>query len=131
MDPVPDDAVSTTLSHIWLDSGVICFRVKPGALYTVDAAREDLDAAANLTQGVPAPAVADIRELAFADYEARELFAAPPEQSGETATALVVQSMASRTVADAWVAVSKPDRPVNVFHTFDEALQWAKGFVSD
>ena len=71
----------------------------------------------------------DIRNVSYAGPEARETFGDPSGSRLESATALIVSSSASVAMARAFIQITKPNRPVEVFTSEAKALAWAMTFL--
>jgi hypothetical protein len=126
------DRVETPIGEMWLDErGVRWHRITTQERITVDDAAAVQRIAAELTDGEPAPAVVDIRSVSYAAREARDTFGDSFGSDVETATALVVGSSASLTMARAFISITKPERPVAVFTSEAKALEWAVRFLPD
>jgi len=114
---------ATPIGEMWLEDGILWHRIDSETVSEEDA-RDVLRIVGELTGGRPAPAVVDMRSIGFASKEARQKFAGSPESSYEIATGLVVSSSSSRIMAQAFLKLSKPDRPVGVFTDMAEAREW-------
>jgi len=115
---------------MWMDSsGVLWHRLDSGVLVTAQHAVETLQAVQELTAGKPAPAVVDIRGAAFADRAARDGFAGDDGTSAELATALIVDKAFSRRLGNLFLRMSRPDRPVRMFFSEEEAAGWARTYL--
>lgn len=119
------DFIETPLGTMWMtEDGVLVHRIERGLQITAEEARAVQQAVRELTGGKAVPAVVDIRSVGYADRDAREIFGASTDDSLETATALIVGSSSGRTMARAFLAMS-PKRPVEVFTSEEEAMEWA------
>lgn len=127
-DSDPAAVIETPLGQMWLDGKVLVHRITHFDVITPEQAAEVVAAVKRLTGGVPTVAVVDIRAVGYALPEARHAFAGTPEDSGETATALIVSNAASRAMARVFLALSKPERPIQVFTNVDAAMTWAREF---
>lgn len=120
--------IKTPVGEMWLDDGVLWHRIDE-VVVSEDAARAIEAAVRQLTGGNPTPAIVDIRQIGYAKAEVRDLFASFPEDTGEVATALIVGSSASRTMAKMFTNYSTPNRPIRVFGRSEEAVEWARSLV--
>ena len=123
-----EGAISTPLGEMWLDDGVLYHRIDT-FLVQPEAAAQIGEAVRMLTEGRQVPAVIDIRQVAFAEKDARRMFVQSPEDSLEIATALIVAPGSSETMAKVFVNIDKPARPVAAFTSEAEAVAWARGFL--
>ena len=116
---------------MWIDDhGVLWHVVTTTETITAEDAFEVRRLVAELTGGHAVPAIIDIRAIGFADRRARDAFGDSADDSNETATALIVSSSASRTMAQVFLRISKPRRPVKVFVSEDKALEWVRTFLT-
>jgi len=66
---LPDDAIETTASIVWIEDGIIHLQSK-GITSTTDTVTEEVAAVRDLTNGVPMPVLFDVRGWQKADPEA-------------------------------------------------------------
>jgi hypothetical protein len=126
------ETLTTPIGEMWLDdSGLLWHRLDGSLEITREDALEVVRCVRRLTGGRLVPAIVDIRSVAYAPHEARTAFAGSPEESSESATALIVQAGASSAMAKVFTSVTKPKRPVAVFEDEDEAVAWAMTFHSE
>ncbi len=119
------DYIETPLGIMWMtDDGVLVHRIEHGLQITAEDARAVQAAVRELTGGKAVPAVVDIRSVGYADRDARKIFGASTNESFETATALIVGSSSGLTMAKAFLAM-EPERPIEVFTSEHEAMEWA------
>jgi hypothetical protein len=83
-----------------------------------------------LTDGRSVPAVVDMRAVGYAERAARQMFGASTQETSEAATALTVGSSTSQTMAKAFLAM-QPKRPVAIFTSEIEAMEWARSHITD
>lgn len=91
------------------------------AQLTLPDAVEELEAIAVLTGGRPTPVLVDIRGLRSITREARAAFA---DTDLCSRVALFVGSPLSRTIANFFIVVARPDIPSRVFNDEEEAERW-------
>ena len=121
--------VRTPIGRMWLyEDGILWHRLDQGAIVTVEHARAVREAVARLTEGNPVPAIVDIRGVVFADNEARRAFGGSAEESNEIATAIIVASRITRTLGNLFMTAGDSARPVKLFSSEDEALEWIAEF---
>ena len=122
--------IETPIGEMWVDEhGVRWHRITKQERITAEDAAVVERIAAELTHGEPAPGVVDIRNVSYAGREARETFGDPFGSRLEPATALIVSSSASVAMARAFIQITKPNRPVEVFTSEAKALAWAMAFL--
>ncbi len=124
----PEQNVTTPIGTMWMEDGVLVHEVTSFDVITPEQARSVVDAVKQLTGGDPVVAVVDIRAVGYALPEARHAFAGSPEEMGEVATALIVANAASRALARVFLALSRPQRPVEVFTSRERAMEWANSY---
>ena len=109
------ETVQTPLGEMWLtDDGILFHRINEGLTISSGDAAAVQSAVLELTEGRPVPAVVDMRAVGYAERAARDMFGASTEETSESATALIVDSTASRTMAKAFMAMG-PKRPIEIF----------------
>lgn len=92
-----------------------------GARLVVADAVEELEAVATLTGGAAVPLLVDIRGLHSITREARTTFA---NTTLCTRLAMYVDSSLTRTIANFFLGVTRPDISARVFTDIDEACAW-------
>ena len=121
----------TPIGELWLDDDGLLWHRIDALVVSTDAAQEVRDAVAELTGGRPVPAVVDIRSVGYVGPEARSLFESSDDDPWELATALVVDSSSSQAMADVFVGLTEPGRPVRAFTSADDAAEWARTFRTE
>jgi hypothetical protein len=84
-------------------------------------ARDALAAIATLCDGVPMPVLVDLRETRSVSREARETFR---QSRVPSRIAMYVESSLSRTIANFFIGVTRPEVPTKVFTDLDDAQAW-------
>lgn len=122
------EEVRTPIGVAWLDDeGVLWHRLNFGVSISVEDADETARVLAELLDGRAAPAIVDIGDVRFADGGAREVFARLGSQAAEVATALLIKVGNPAALAlTSLFAKLGPDRPIEVFHSEEEAVEWAR-----
>jgi len=115
---------------MWIAEGVLWHRIDDPVV-SEEAAEGVTAAVREMTGGIPTPAIVDIRSIGYARQEVRDLFASLPADSGEIATALIVGSSASRAMASLFTDHSSPNRPIRVFTSPADAVEWARSFIPE
>ena len=124
-------AVQTPLGEMWpTDDGIPFHRIDEDLTISSGDAAAVQGAVLELTGGRPVPAVVDIRAVGYAERAARDMFGASTEETSESATALIVGSTASWTMAKAFMAMG-PTRPIEVFTSESETTDWARSRLSE
>ncbi len=120
------EELQTPLGTMWMtDDGILVHRLEGEKVITADDAIAVQEAVRRLTDGRPVPAVVDMRAVGYADRAARQMFGASSEETSEAATALIVGSATSQTMAQAFVAMG-PQRPIEIFTSESAAMEWAR-----
>lgn len=125
------DRVRTPLGEMWMtDDGVLVHHIEQGPSITMEDAAAVQAAVLELTDGRSVPAVVDMRAVGYAERAARQMFGASTQETSEAATALTVGSSTSQTMAKAFLAM-QPKRPVAIFTSEIEAMEWARSHLTD
>lgn len=120
------NAIRTPIGQMWIEDGVLWHRIDDAATVTEDDAAPVIDAVRSLTGGTPCPAIVDMRHISFATAAARREFGGPESDEMESATALIVRNTGSRLMAQAFLRLSRPRRPIEVFVDSRRAKEWAQ-----
>ncbi len=120
------DRTRTPIGEMWVEDGILWHRLDNDLVVTADDAAETVRIVGELTGGEPLPAIVDMRGVAYAGPDVREMFAGDPGTSHEAATALLITTGSSRAMAQVFTRVTKPGRPVEVFTDADEAVDWLR-----
>lgn len=126
--PKPPEPTRTPIGEAWIENGILWHRIE-SAQITAAISEETLAVLASIAGSQRLPAIVDIRAAAFAEREAREVFAR--EVPFEVATALVVDSKVSQALGNFYLKLSQPSRPTKVFTSVADARMWAMGFLGD
>lgn len=110
--------------------GVIVHRLEEGISVAAEDAEVVKQLTAELAAGQPVVMVVDMRQVAFAERDARDAFS---EGAGglEIGTALVTGEGFSDKLAGLFLRYSRPSRPVNVFRTESDAIAWAQTLLAE
>lgn len=112
------------------EDGILVHRLEGERVITADDAGAVQDSVRQLTGGRPVPAVVDMRAVGYAERAARQMFGGSADESSELATALIVGSTTSQTMAQAFVAMG-PQRPIEIFTSEKAAMEWARSQLPD
>lgn len=113
-----------------LDGGVLLHRLADSVLVTADSVDEVMNVTEEMAAGKPVAVVVDMRAIAFADHDTRDLFAAFDAGGVEVATALLVGPRVATFLANRWVNESQPNRTTALFEDEAEAIDWARQQVT-
>jgi len=108
--------------------GVLLHRLNEGVVVTEADANLVKQATSELAAGKPVVIIVDMRGVAFAGRDARDVF--KEGASGvEVGTALLTDKGFSEKLAGLFTRYSEPTRPVEVFHTEPDAIAWAESIL--
>jgi hypothetical protein len=124
------EVIETRSARIWLgDDGIARSRGKVTENSTVEDARDFVSAFAKLANGKARPLLADIREMKSISKEVRNFFANDEQVKMITASALIVGSPVSRLIGNFFLGLNKPNIPVRLFDSEEEAVEWLQGYM--
>ncbi|WP_052665176.1 STAS/SEC14 domain-containing protein [Nitriliruptor alkaliphilus] len=101
--------------------GVVRCDHPQGAEVNAQDAHEVVEAIATLAGGEPTPVLVDLRGTRTVSREARRIFR---ESRAPSKLAMYVGSPLSRTIANFFIGVARPDVPARVFTDLDDAQGW-------
>ena len=113
------------------EDGVLIHTLDEGALVDRRAANQVLRDTEKIAEGRSIAVVVDLRDIAFADQESRQVFADDPAGGVEVATALVVGPRVGEYLGSQFIKRSQPHRPTLIFHDIEEAVAWAADRVRE
>jgi hypothetical protein len=122
------ESIRTPIGKAWVDDeGILWHRLDFGVTISGEDATETVRVLSDFLGGRSAPAIVDIGDVRFADGEAREVFARLGSEGTEVATAILVKVANPASLAlTSLFATLEPDRPIEVFHYEEEAVEWAR-----
>lgn len=133
--PMGDGApeiVETTIAHCWMDEDrVLHIRVKQDAVIEIEDAVDSVTVGRQMVGATPYVMVVDMARVRSMTREAREHLANGPhgKDSVGQAVAVVVRSPVARVLGNFFLGFNKPERPVKLFSSADDAARWARGFL--
>lgn len=101
--------------------GYVRIEYEPHTQVTGESALEELAACARVAAQVPTPILVDIRGVRSVARGARKAFAESPVPSR---VAMFVDNSLTRTMANFFIGVARPEVPVKVFSIADDAIAW-------
>ena len=119
---------STPLGEVWLEVEVIV-HVFNQTTVNEAGARDHFETASELAAD-PMPAVVDLRGVGYLDAGTRALITSDAG-ANSVATALVIDNLSSRAMADTMVRVNRPRRPMETFTSLVAATEWARAFAGN
>ena len=110
--------------------GVIMHRLTEGVTVTETEANLVKQVTEELAAGEPVVIIVDMRTVAFANRDARDVF---KEGAGgvEIGTALLTDKGFSERLAGLFKRYSEPTRPVELFHNEADAVAWAESLLAE
>lgn len=120
----PTPAVRRTKTCTFERGRVIVARFLPGAELTLDGARENLAATAELADGRRWPVLVDLRNVRSQSSEARAHLAGPDATKVSLRVALLVSSPLSRAIGNFYLGFNRPEVPTRLFTDEVEAERW-------
>jgi len=87
------------------------------------------DAAFDLTSSTKRPCLFEAGDYVSLTKEARANAIAKEEDFPATASAVLVQNLAYKMIADFYYKINKPKQAFKVFRNIDEALDWLKNYL--
>lgn len=120
--------ITQTVVYSLGGDGIIRMVYKPGAVETIETAREGVRAALEAFGARKRAVLIDIREIKTITREARVFFAG--EEAGQTglAVALLVGSPVTKMIGNFFTNINKPVLPFRIFTSEDEAVDWLNRF---
>ena len=106
------------------DDGFVWFISKPGAIHDGEYTRKIMEIYKGLAEGQPILVYADVRGLATATSDSRQIAVSDEFREVIKAMAVLIDSPLSRVIANFFTRVSKPPYPTRVFTDEAEALAW-------
>ncbi len=101
---------------------------------TLQTAEENIDAQERIRDALGKErtrVLIDMRRTTRITREARAYFSGDRTASIQRATALLVSSPLSATIANFFMGLNKPVSPTRMFHQPAEAIAWLKGYPDD
>lgn len=75
------------------------------------------------------PFIIFIGEFSTFNKDAREFSADPTKENATTAIAYVIDNLAQKLIANFFIRINKPAKPVKLFNSEEDALLWLNQFV--
>ena len=82
-----------------------------------------------MTGGKKVPVLCTANEFLIPDQDVRKYMTTPESNPYSLASALVIHSIAQKLIANFFVNVMKPARPIRMFTSKEEAVKWLKKFL--
>ena len=132
-----DDEKSTLNDKIELDfcevflreDQILQINIFPHSLIGENEAKKMTDASLKLTRNVMFPVMIVVGEFADFDKSSREYSADPEKEVGSSAKAYLLNNLGHIIIANFFLKVNKPVKPVRIFKNEQDAIKWLKNFV--
>ncbi len=118
---------STCVWHMRED-GVIHGAIEVGVAETLEDAKENIAAIAELAGGRRRPVIVNITKAKSVGREARSYYSGPECAQTTTAVALITGSMLGRAIGNFFLGLNKPAMPTRLFTSEEQALVWLRNF---
>ena len=127
MEPEASDIlVETETALQWLGAdGIVRHSFHPGARLDLAAARSNLAAIVQVSQGRRRPLVADMVSLRSVTREGRQFYAGEEAVKAVACVALVAEAPVARAIGNFYLALHSPPLPIRLFGDLESALRWA------
>jgi hypothetical protein len=130
LDTITTPVIETSVSIITLhENGVGQMHFKDGIILDIPGQLEHLDALNKLTDRQKTPFVVTAGKHVNITPEARDNAIVIEDISPVCATAVIVQNLAYRLIADFYLKINKPKTPYKVFTDKETAFEWCRQFV--
>lgn len=112
-----------------IDESYFDVEVFPYAEMHADDVAEMVAACNSLSPGKPLPALVIVGAFANFNADAREYTADPTKETASTAIAYVLTSVAQRIVANFFIHINRPKKPVKFFPDRAAAMAWLESYM--
>jgi hypothetical protein len=109
-----------------IDEHVLLVSVRDGMTIDVQQLWENFNATVELNPAADYPVIFETQGFVSITKEARELAASREMAKDVAAMALIVNTMATRILANFYLKVNKPMRPTRMFTDMQKAIEWCK-----
>jgi hypothetical protein len=124
------NSIETSIAIISINNdGVGHQYFKDNITMDVPEQMENLEAILKLCNGKPTPFVVTAGKNVIVTKDARDNALSLEDKSPINASAIVVQNLAYRLMAEFFIKVQKPKNPYKIFTKQEEAFEWCKQFI--
>ena len=113
------------------EDGILHVHIKVDEVFEIADSHALVQARTRLVDGRRTPIIYTCSEFVIPSKEVREFVASENRSKMVTADAFVVNSLPQRLVANFFIKINKPVRPVKVFDNFDAAREWILKYVTE
>ena len=125
-----DSLVETSISILSINNdGIGLMHFKDGATMDIPEQMEHLNGIIELTNHHPTPFVVTAGNSVIITKDARENALIIEDQSPVSASAIVVQNLAYRLLAEFYIKIQKPKTPYKIFTSKEKAFEWCRQFI--
>ncbi|MBN8696897.1 MAG: hypothetical protein J0L87_10215 [Bacteroidetes bacterium] len=122
--------IETKIAIISVEENGIGFQYfKDNTILDVPEQMENLEAIIKVTGNKPTPFVISAGKNVIITKEARDNALPLESLSPINASAIIVQNLAYRLIAEFFIKVQKPKNPYKIFTDKENAIEWCKQFV--
>jgi len=118
---------STSVARMEIIDGILHATYLPGAIITIDLAKELIKKRMEYTQGVPYVSLVTYEGVRSVDKETRAYFAKEGAE-GIVAAALLVNSVYTEFFGNMFLRITSTSIPSKLFTNKQEALKWLEQF---
>ncbi len=119
------------MAFMHVEDDILYITLKVDADMKVDNIDEIIDARKRIQNGKKMKVLADIRNIWQASLKARKRAAAPDMQNLNIAMAIVIDSLASKLLANFFIKINNPSSPTRMFNSKEEGLLWLNTIKSN
>src|SRR5262245_21185384 len=124
------ESIETRTETITLGvDGIVRCVVRPGARMSLEDARQNIAAVAQVGAGQRVPVLVDGRRVHYVSREARDFLAGEEVARVQSACALWVSSPVSVVIANFFLGINKPQYPTRLFSSEHEAVAWLRAMT--
>jgi hypothetical protein len=111
----------------WEEDGIICFSYKQN-IVTLDIAKLGVEIRLNSSGFKPKAMFVDLRNIKTVTKEARDYYTSTEAIQLLTATAVLTESVLTKTIVTFFLNFNKPKLPFRMFTNKGKAFAWLKEF---
>jgi hypothetical protein len=106
------------------DEGILRCKIKRTAVHTLEDAKENVRATAQLSNGARLPLILDARSTPSLSREARAYYTGEENAKVVRATAMIIDSTVGKIIGNFFIRVNRPPFPIRLFSTEASAHAW-------
>ena len=118
--------LKTNTAIAWYLDSTLFVECLPDAVITLEDAVEHIERSSEIIEERDFVQLIDMRRLKSITREARVLYSRKNSNLNCKAVALLVSSPLSRVIANFFLGMNKPDRPIKLFTNKEKAITWLK-----